>query len=499
MKNIGKDILFNFILTILSTIFLFLINKIFLNYMGVKNLGLMKLFTQMIAYFNLLELGVASATSYALYKPLNEKNIEKISIILNTISNLYRKICTGILIIGITITPTIKFFIKEEINQYIYIYWILYVISTVLSYITVSYTVLFTADQRYNFVKGVQSLSKIFCQICQLIVIIRLQSFFVFILIMILENLIQYIIYKCYYIKKYNFILKINKKDYSILKNLKYIFWHKIGGVVILNTDYILISRLISLEIVGIYASYQMIIQGVLTIFHIIYGVLGPKIGKFISENKKEKIYLAFKKINIFFLFFSFIFSYSTYILLPDFIKLWIGKEFLLTKTTLVLITINLMINCFRWIIELFKSGSGFFDDVQVPILESTINLVFSIILGIKYGINGIIIGTIISNITIILIYKPILVFRRCFDKNIKEYIKVYGKYCILLVISLFCLNTVIKPFIKENIDNWIQWIIYAVKISLITGIVLFLIFLLDKDFKRIIKNYIFRRNKIEE
>ena len=111
-----------------------------------------------------------------------------------------------------------------------------------------------------------------------------------------------------------------------------------------------------------------------------------------------------------------------------------------------------------------------------------------------KYGLNGIIIGTIISNVTIILIYKPILVFRRCFEKDIKEYIKVYGNYLILLVISLFCLNTVTKPFIKENINSWIDWIIYATTISIITGVVLFIVFLLNKEFRNIIKVYILKK-----
>ena len=152
------------------------------------------------------------------------------------------------------------------------------------------------------------------------------------------------------------------------------------------------------------------------------------------------------------------------------------------------------MINIFRTIVDVFKDSCGFFDDIQSPILESVINLVFSIILGIKYGLNGIIIGTIISNIVVILIYKPILVFKRCFDKDIKEYIKVYGNYLILLIISLFCLNIATKPFIRENINSWLDWIIYATTISAITGVVLFIVFLLNKEFRNIIKTYVLKK-----
>ena len=94
----------------------------------------------------------------------------------------------------------------------------------------------------------------------------------------------------------------------------------------------------------------------------------------------------------------------------------------------------------------------------------------------------------------VILIYRPILVFKRCFDQNIKEYIKVYGNYLVLLIISLFCLNAATKPFIRENISSWLDWIIYATTISVITGVVLFIVFLLNKEFRNIIKVYVLKK-----
>ena len=86
----------------------------------------------------------------------------------------------------------------------------------------------------------------------QILVIIKLQSFLIFILLLILDNIIQYIFYKIHYKRYYSYIFKIEVKDKSITKNLKNLFWHKIGGLIVFNTDLILISKFISLEIVGI-------------------------------------------------------------------------------------------------------------------------------------------------------------------------------------------------------------------------------------------------------
>ena len=483
-KKFRKEIGLNFTITILGSLFSFIVNKYFANYMGIEKLGLMKLFTQIMAYLNIVDMGISSASTYALYESLYKKNIERISIIINTITSLYNKIFLFILIIGLLINPVIPFFIKDNtFSKEIYLYWSLYVINTAITYLFVKYSILFTANQEFSYVRMIQGMSKIFYQILQIIVIIKSHSFFLFIFLLILDDITQYIFYKYHYKKHYSYIVKTSEKDKSISKNLKNLFWHKIGGLVVFNTDLILISKFISLEIVGIYASYQMIEQMILTILGIILNVLRPLIGKYIAIHSKEEIYSYWKKINILFLSLSIIFGCSTYYLINGFVSLWLGKNFILANTTVLLICINLFVRCFRGVTDIFKEGSGFFDDIHLPIAEATINFISSLVLVFYLGINGIIIGTILSNILIICIAKPLLVFKRCFDKDYKEYIKIYGNYFILIILSLlgsrFLLN-----YIPITDDTWINWIKTAILISGIVSVITFIIFMFNKDFR---------------
>lgn len=490
-----KEVLYNFIFTFLTSIIAFIQNKYFVNYMGIEILGIMKLFSQLFQYLNIVELGLGSASAFALYKPLAEKNQEQVSIIISTIKSIYNKISLLLLGLGLLVTPFLPYFMKmENFTKDIYFYWIFYVINTVSTYLYIKYVILFTANQEFIYVRFIQSISKIFYQILQIIFIVKYHSFLLFILLLLLDNLTQYLFFKIHYEKKYSYIYKTKERYNGLNRDIKNLFYHKVGYLVVFNTDLILISRLISIEIVGIYASYQLIVQMIMTIVLVIINVIRPRIGKFISENLKENIYLLFKEINIIFMGISLLFSYVSYKTMSQFIILWLGKEIELPQITITLICINVFISIFRVVLDTFKDSSGFFDDIQAPILEAIINLVFSIILGIKYGLNGIIMGTIISNVTVILIYKPILVFKRCFNKDIKEYIKVYGNYLILLVISLFYLNIATKPFMRENINSWLDWIIYAITISVITGVILFVVFLLNKEFRNIIKVYILKK-----
>lgn len=490
-----KEMFLNFIFTVLTSILGFLQNRYFVQYMGMETLGMMKLFSQLLAYLNIVELGLGSASAFALYKPLAEKNHKEISIVVTTIENIYNKIAMLIFTLGVLCIPIIPFFMEvSKFSNKIYFYWILYVLNTVSTYLFIKYVILFTANQEFIFVRTIQSLSKISFQMVQIIFIIKFHSFFLYIILLICDNLIQYIFFKKHYKKYYSYIEKTAERYEGIKSDIKNLFWHKIGSLVVFNTDLILISKFVSLNMVGIYASYQMIIQVVSTMVGIIVNVISPKIGKYIAEHDKKEIYLTFKKVNIIFLGMSLFFNYSIFILIDYFITLWIGKEFILPKLTLFLLVINSFISIFRWNLEIFKGGAGFFDDIKSPMYESIINLVISIILGLKIGLDGIIIGTIASNIIVILIYKPILVFERCFDKDWKEYIKVYGNYIFLTVISLFCLKFIVKSFLRTEISSWFGWIIYATTISAVSIIVLSLVFLLNKDYRNIIKTYILKK-----
>ena len=487
MKNkIFKEISLNLIITFLISFLSFISNKYFIFYLGIENLGLMKLFAQLLAYLNLAEIGLASASTYALYKPLAKKDYKQISIVINTMSSLYKNIFLFILIIGLLLNPIIPFFIKDKImNKIIYLYWSLYVVNTALGYSFVKYSILFTADQKFGLVRLIQGGSRIFCQLLQILVIIKLQSFLIFIIFLILDNIIQYIFYKLHYIKNYSYIFKTKIKDKSITNNLKNLFWHKVAGLVVFNTDLILISKFISLEIVGIYASYQMIIQMIMTIINIALNVIRPKIGKFIAENNKENIFSYWKSLNVLFLCISIIFSLCTYELTDNFINLWLGEKFILSHLTLFLITINLFISCFRNITEIFKEGSGFFDDVHLPISEAVINFILSIILVRYMGLNGVIIGTIVSNVLVVCIAKPILVFKKCFNKNAKNYIIIYGNYLILTIVSLLSCNFALKYILLKNVNTWFDWIIKGIIIGSTTAMITFIIFLNNKDFRK--------------
>lgn len=486
-KSIVKSIVLNLVITVITSLLLFLINRYFAEYMGIKNLGLMKLFTQLVAYLNLAEMGLGTASAYSLYKPLAEKNYKKINILVSTIESLYNKIVAIIVIIGIVLIPIIPFIIKEQVNLIeISTYWILYIVGTASSYLYAKYVILFTADQKFNYVRIVQGISKIIIQSLQIYVIIFFKSFMGFISLMIIDNIIQYILYFIYYKKYYSFIKKVAERENQIKKDLVNLFFHKLGGVVVFNTDYIIISKFISLEIVGIYANYILISSMLNTIFNIVFNVMSPKIGNFIAINSKKNIYNYFKELNIFLIFFGGVASFCSLKLMNTFVSLWIGKDYILENDTVILLAINIFILITRNLIGIFKNSSGYFRDIQLPLLESFINLSLSVILVQRYGLNGVIFGTLASNILIIYLASPILVFKNCFDETAKEYLKLLFGYIFLLLLSYLVVEYILRVINIEfiTVTSWIEFIKLGMIILFITSFIFFITFTLNTIFR---------------
>ena len=485
-KNLYLNLFFIVTIGILG----FIVNKVFSDTMGPETLGLMRLFTQMVAYLNLADLGIGASSTYALYKPLANNDMNRVSIIISTIDSFYKRISIIILVIGCGVSLLLpKLINANSYGNYIYVFWILYVINTALSYTFAKYSILLTADQKYGFVRTIQGSSRVIVSIVQLLVLIYTQSFLLFTILMIGQNIYNFYFFNRKFKKEYKEVKKVTEREGQIIKDMKNLFWHSVGGLIVFNTDFILLSKFTNLETIAVYSSYLIVYQMVLTIIGILTPVLTPKIGNFIAKHNKLEIFKLWERLHLLYMVAGTIIVTVTVYLLNPFVDLWMGEKYILPILTVSLLLINLFFQITRAMIEVFKTNSGLYDDIYNPILESIINLVVSLILVQKIGLNGVIIGTISSNIIVIYILKPLITFIRCFDKGVKDYIIIYTKYLVLVGITIYISNYSIDYLnLVGNINSWIDWIFTAIKVTVVVGIITGMVFIVDEVFRREVK-----------
>ena len=141
---------------------------------------------------------------------------------------------------------------------------------------------------------------------------------------------------------------------------------------------------------------------------------------------------------------------------MKPFIIIWIGEENLLSTLTLIVLTFNFYQKTSRFTYSSFKNAAGIFhEDRFVPIIESIINIIASIILLKIIGLPGVFLGTIISGLCLWCYSYPKFIYKKLFNKNYKAYIKETTGYIFLfsMILSITYFISAINP-IRNNMLN---------------------------------------------
>lgn len=443
---------------IISFLPLFIVRKVFIDVLGGQLLGLSSLYTNIIGYLSIVEMGIGGAIIYSLYKPFAEDNKEKIKGYLKYYEKFYRRAGVIVFVVGFAITPFIHIFIKDNIDlTLVRVGFILFLVNTFIGYMfTYKHCMLNVAQEGYKVSLGL-TFSKIFIAIFQVIVVQKYKSFYGYIIIQIVVNLVFYLIINTYINKKFVWLKEVNGKiekeeEKSLVKNIKALFFHKIGTIFVLGTDNIVVSSFISLKIVAAYNNYILITSACNALMGQAMIGITASIGNLLVEEDKEKAYGIHKKL--FFISFwvvSFI-VISLFNTISHFISLWVGEAYVLDIFTISLILFNLYFQMMRGQVEQFKNASGeYYKDRYAPICEGLINLISSIVLVNLIGLPGVFLGTLISNLTVIFWTQPKIVYKYVFNKPLGEYFKRYFKYLAIGIVPLIITIFLTNP-LKETI-----------------------------------------------
>ena len=460
-KNAAINSIFTIIQKIIETVLSFIYRTIFIQILGVTYLGINGLFTNIFSVLSLMELGVGSSIIFLLYRPLAEKDTEKIKTYMKFYAVMYRTIAIGIALVGVLLIPFLKYIVKTdvEIPGMIPIY-ILMLLNTVSSYLMAYKRSILEADQKAYYNSINYSIFNAINTILRIIILILTRNFIATLVISIIVNLISNLQISCKANELYPYLKEKDVKPMEkeqlreVIKRMKAIMFHKIGNVIITSTDNIILSSMISISIVGIYSNYSMITNIIYTTVSLIFVSITASVGNLkVTENteKSEKIFNEMFFLNFFIYFIISVVSWSMF---NDLIKTWIGNEYVFESGIVFLIIMQLYVSGLRHTTVTFINSSGLnYNSRFKPLVEAIINLVVSII-GVKlFGISGVIIGTIIAYMTCSVWIEPYILYKHWFKKSpLKYFIKYFCYMGLTILISLICGN--ITSFIA--VDGWL-------------------------------------------
>lgn len=478
-KNSIRNIIFSFGYQVLVLILGFVNRTVFINVLGVNYLGISGLFSDILSMLSLADLGFGVALTYSMYKPLAENDYKRLAGLTNLYRKVYRIIALAVTIIGLALIPFLKYLVHLSCPiPHLKLYYVLFLANTVASYLVVYKTSILTADQKEYILNKYRSIFSF------------LQTIFMTLFLWLTHNYTVYLCVQVFFTYAVNFYCShVAEKQYPFIKrkvelpfkevkeifrNLYSVFLYKISGVMLNATDNTLISVLVNTTMVGYYSNYSMIITNATNLINTLFYSLTASLGNLVVKENAERRYHVFQMMQSISIILSTICICGFTFLIQDFIRIWLGKSFILDYPILIAIIINFYLSIVLLPVWVYREATGLYKQTKyIMIFTALINLALSIWWGKKWGVAGILFASAVARITTYVWYEPILLFKEYF--GVSSWIYFKG----IIISILFTLGLMIAEALTINKFipvNWIQFIIKGCGVGVFT-IVLVLLF----------------------
>lgn len=476
----------------------FFSRKVFLDHLGAELLGLNTTAVNLLQFINLAEMGVGAAIACTLYKPLFDKDQETINEIVSIQGWIYRNIAffvMGASVVLMCFFPMI--FAKSTLPiWYAYATFSVLLFGSLLDYFVNYKQIILSANQEqykivysYNLVRATRFLF-------QIIAMSIFDNGYIWWLSIELTFIIISSITLNITVRKsapelranINLGSQLRSKYPEVIIKVKQIFVHKIGGFVLAQTQPLIIYAYATLTVVAYYGNYMFVILGITQMITSLFNGMAAGVGNLVAEGDTERIIRVFDELYTSRFLLVAVLTISTYIMLPQFITLWVGSEYIMSNTTVVLMLATFFIRGIRLTVDEYINAYGLFRDMWAPLTEATLNISCSVLLGYFYGINGVLCGAIISLLLIIMCWKPYFLFRYGLKQPLRVYLKIFFKSIFVKLLMIATLYFVDLDFISSIVDSkllnfFVSGAITIVVVSLIMSVILFTISRGMRDF----------------
>ena len=156
-----------------------LVRRFLIQYIGNEANGLYSLYTSIIGFLAVAELGVGSAITFCMYRPIVNGETQKVSALYNLFTKLYLIIGGIILVGGLVVMPFLPYFAKDyqSLDVNLYLTFGIMLAATFISYLFSSKTSLINAYKNNYITTTINSVGMIIQYALQIVVIIYTKSF----------------------------------------------------------------------------------------------------------------------------------------------------------------------------------------------------------------------------------------------------------------------------------------------------------------------------------
>lgn len=487
---------------IITLIFQFLTRSLFIKYIGIELLGIYSTFTSVLNTLSLAELGFQTAIVFSLYKPLAEKDDDRVNDIVNVFRFVYNCIGIFFVIASVVLLPFLKYILSDvKVTGLIYLYFLIQAMSSSCTYFLAYKRSLLYADQKDYVSKIIDMIVNVVSNVLQIVAIVCFHSYILYLLFKLAQVVTSNIWVHIVCARLYPFLKKV-KVDFELLKslmsNVKNVFAGKIATYVYGSTDSIVVSAFISTVQVGYLVNYTTISQQLKTLISSLLNPITPMIGNILAldseENNKKKTFGMYAVIR---LLIAMMIVVPFYVLIDDFISIWVGTKYILSPFIVFLLATDLYIHFVHSVNVDFINAAGLFkEDRNIEIVAAILNITLSIVGAKTIGLAGVLLGTVVSQLWFWL-GRSYVVFKLCLNENKWKYARYWLVNFTDLISTIVAVE--ICVYLKElvPIENaYLKFIALGIVCEIVVIVVFMISHFNNSDIRKILK---FTASKVKE
>ena len=390
----------------LTMLLSFIGRMVFIRCLSAAYLGVNGLFTDVLSILNFAELGIGTAMVFSMYEPAARDDTQKLARLMNLYKWMYRAVAASVLLFGLVLLPFLPHLIKGgEGIEHITLIYMMYVLGSASSYLLNYKSSIYQAYQKGYIRAGWNMVCECIKTVLQIAVLLLTGNFILYLAVQQVVQFLPNIIVSRMVDKEFPYLkecreLPEKEERNGILKNIGAMSMHKLATVIVRNTDSLLMSSFIGLATVGLYSNYRLVLNALNNLLNKFATAFSGSVGNFAALENSDRLYRVYKEMDFLFFVQSAYLTGGLMMLFNPLIALLFGGEYCFPMTTVVIIVTEFYISRMRQTNLLFREVMGlFWNDRYKAVAESIINLVASIALVQRYGVAGIVGGTIISSL----------------------------------------------------------------------------------------------------
>lgn len=446
----------------------FIIPKIMIEVYGSDINGMVSSIGQFISYFTLVEAGISGAVVYSLYRPLAERNHLAINRILVAARNFYWQ--SGYIFVGLTCFFAIVypfFVIVDTLPSWeIGLLVLIMGVSGALDFFTLAkYQALLTAAQKM-YVISLASTSAVIVNtiIIALLSIWKVDIVLVRFIALSSVFLRTFLLWR-YVRKTYTFIdYSVEPNNHALDRRWDALFLNVLGPVQ-QGTPIILTTIFSTLKMVSAYAIYNLVMSGINALLSVFISGLSASFGDVLAKNEKDILRRAYNEFEAcYYALIAGVYGVTLSTITPfvcvytknavdmDYNLPWLG----------FLLAFNGLLYNLKTPQGMMVISAGLYKETKWRSFTQTmIVVVGGIIGGVLWGLPGILLGEILSNI-----YRDIdlgyyIPKYLIGTRPIQSYSRML--FCCILVVLIY----IPSFFITWNFTSFLDWAMYLLMFTI--------------------------------